>query len=256
MKSIVKSLDKALLNGALQGWWYRRAVAKTSLALESGAVHRIEIYNTLHQNPELPLLCDKYGSDKGNIDASTKPYVWPAHSYTELYGLLFAHRRAHVRRVFECGLGTNNPDLPSSMGVHGKPGASHRMWRDYFPNADVVGADIDRDVLFTEDRISTFYVDQTDAKSVRALWEQVGGDDFDLMIDDGLHTFDAGLCLFENSVHRLAKGGIYIIEDVNIFDLKRFKDVLGAAGHRVQVARLHRHQDERTNNNMVVVYKD
>jgi hypothetical protein len=77
----------------------------------------------------------------------------------------------------------------------------------------VFGADIDKDVLFTEDRIRTFYVDQRDPSSIRQLWASVGISEFDLMIDDGLHSFDAGVCLFENSFAHLKRGGIYIIED-------------------------------------------
>ena len=33
-------------------------------------------------------------------------------------------------RVLELGLGSNNPDVPSNMGVFGVPGASHRGWRE------------------------------------------------------------------------------------------------------------------------------
>ena len=56
--------------------------------------------------------------------------------------------------------------LKSSMGVNGQPGASLRMWKDYFPNASIFGCDIDRDVLFSEERIKTFHCDQTSAKSI------------------------------------------------------------------------------------------
>ena len=37
---------------------------------------------------------------------------------------------------------------------------------------------------------------------------------FDIMIDDAIHTFEANKTFFLNSVHKLSKNGIYIIEDV------------------------------------------
>jgi len=45
---------------------------------------------------------------------------------------------------------------------------------------------------------------------------------FVLMIDDGLHTFEAGICLFENSFAKLRERGLYIIEDVAAISLTRF----------------------------------
>ena len=49
----------------------------------------------------------------------------------------------------------------------GKPGASLRVWRDYFPNAIIYGADIDKDILFAEERIKTFYIDQLDPVAIK-----------------------------------------------------------------------------------------
>ena len=34
------------------------------------------------------------------------------------------------------------------MGIKGKPGASLRVWKDYFPNANIIGVDIDENILF------------------------------------------------------------------------------------------------------------
>jgi len=40
-------------------------------------------------------------------------------------------------------------------------------------------------------------------------------DNFDIIIEDGLHTFDANVCFFENSIHKLNQNGYYIIEDID-----------------------------------------
>ena len=101
-----------------------------------------------------------FGSDKGA----------PFHNYTVVYDRLFAPFRDKILTIFELGLGTSKVGAPSSMGPHGKPGASLRGWRTYFPYAQIFGADIDADILFEEDRIRTFWVDQRDREAVRALW--------------------------------------------------------------------------------------
>ena len=119
-----------------------------------------------------------------------------------------------MKLVFECGLGTNNPNLSGNMTVNGMPGASLKVWRDYFKNAQIYGADIDKDILFEEDRIKTFYVDQLNTASIEEMWKKIEIKNFDIIIDDGLHTTDANINLFLNSFKKLKKNGIYIIEDV------------------------------------------
>jgi hypothetical protein len=169
-------------------------------------------------------LCDKYGSDKGSLRNSSPFYWWPSHTYADYYSSLFAHCRNKVFNVFECGIGTNNPNLKSNMTINGRPGASLRVWRDYFPKANIIGVDIDKEILFKEERIETFVLDQTNEKSISNFWDKVEVNEFDLMVDDGLHKFSAGIKLFKNSVHRLASGGVYIIEDVNLHDLLSYRE--------------------------------
>jgi len=212
-------------------------------------------YYQKNKSSLLNTLCDQYGSDKGEITTDGHPYSWPSHSYADFIERLFGHCRHYVKAVFECGLGTNNPNLASSMGVNGKPGASHRMWRDYFPNAQIVGADIDRAVLFEEDRIETYPCDQTNADSIAAMWRQCNVDEFDLMIDDGLHTFEAGACLFSNSFQKLKNGGLYIIEDVNVYNLIEFKNFLGGKGLNYDLVNLYRKGLSLGDNSLVVIRK-
>jgi SAM-dependent methyltransferase len=146
----------------------------------------------------------KQGSDKGR-----------AHRYTSVYSALFRERYDEALRVFELGLGTNNPDAPSNMGVFGAPGASLRGWRQLFPQALVYGADIDRRILFQEDRIKTFYCDQLSPSSIRELWEHPElRDGADIIIEDGLHTLEANLAFLQASLHHLRPGGIYVTEDI------------------------------------------
>ena len=47
------------------------------------------------------------------------------------------------------------------------------------------------------------------------MWKSIDKDNFDLIIDDGLHEYEAAKNLFFESFHKLKKGGLYIIEDVS-----------------------------------------
>jgi hypothetical protein len=180
---------------------------------------------------------EKYGSDKGSVNNTTRS--WPPHNFAEIYSFLFGSRRHEILKVFEMGIGTNDLSLPSNMGSYGPSGASLRAWREYFPNALIVGADIDRSILFQEERIQTYYVDQLNKDSIGELWQLIGGGgNFDIMIDDGLHTVEAATNLFSYSIDFLKDNGTYIIEDVTVdrlnglikyFQAKPFKITLFSA---------------------------
>lgn len=168
---------------------------------------------------ELQILCDKYGSDKGSVFAKggVHPYYWMAHTFASVYELLFAPIRNEVKYVFECGIGTNNVDIPSNMTANANPGSSLFVWNEYFKSSivNVYGADIDRGVLFAKDKIKTFYMDQTNKNSIDEYFKKIENIKFDIMIDDGLHTSSAAITLFENSIQYLTPNGIYFIEDMN-----------------------------------------
>ncbi len=204
---------------------------------------------------ELAALCDKYGSDKGEIIKGPHPYAWPSHTYSDYYQRLWGHCRGNVKRVFECGLGSNNPNFPSSMGTLGRPGASLRVWRDYFPNAQIYGADIDKNILFSEERISTYYIDQLNPQAIAKCWLEIGDENFDFIIDDGLHTFEAGSCLFTHSIAKLSEGGIYVIEDVSVRDFKQYKEFFKAKNYLVDYVSLYRPKIALGDNNLLVIRK-
>ena len=196
--------------------------------LEFGTDRTYTTYFFENQKSEINALCDKFHTDKGGFDPKDKTYPWASHNYAYFYDDLFSHIRPYVRNLFEFGLGTNNVAFADNMTANGSPGASLRMWKEYFPLATISGADIDRDVLFQEERINTAYVDQLNPASFETLWAAHENTEFDIIIDDGLHTFEAGICTLENSFHKLRAGGIYIIEDVRVTSpvefLSYFKD--------------------------------
>ncbi len=139
---------------------------------------------------ELHGLFQKYGSDKGAQIEGPILHDGKPHSYASLYETLFASKRLNVRTILEVGIGTDG--TTNTMGKNYEPGASLRAWRDYFPSAQIYGGDIDRDVLFQDHRITTGYLDQTDGPSIDAFVAEVGLPELDIIVDDGLHTFEAG----------------------------------------------------------------
>lgn len=174
----------------------------------------------LYKSPtELCFTMQRYGSDKG----------LGHHNYTTLYHHLFQDIRGTTRKMFELGLGSLDPSITSNMC--GFPTAvscgSLRGWRSYFGNAHVYGADIDPKALAQEDRLSTYICDQTDPVSIAKMWANFPDEeDFDIIIDDGLHTFQANITFFEHSIHKLKKGGCFIIEDILRRDVPAFQDYL------------------------------
>lgn len=162
--------------------------------------------NEFRYGTQLCALMMAFGSDKGG----------PRHNYTTLYSKLFAAWKDEEIQLFELGIGTNNVNIPSNMGSEGVPGASLFAWKQYFPQGHIYGADIDKAILFNEERIKTYYCDQIDKKSIAEMFSKADFQDlsFDIMIDDGYHEFEHNLTFLANSIEKLKKGGIYIIEDL------------------------------------------
>lgn len=193
------------------------------------------------------------GSDKGS--------GW--HNYTIFYQEIFKEKRLDELNIFEVGLGTNNTSIPSNMGPEGKPGASLKGWKEYFSNSNIYGADIDKDILFEEERIKTFYCDQLNPGSILNMWDSpdLRDKEFDVIIDDGLHEFEANINFFRNSIHKLKKGGIFIIEDIHQVCLKEFKNALPSLGTEFgylsfELKEISNPENSSDNNLLIIKYKD
>ena len=91
-------------------------------------------------------------------------------------------------------------------------GYSLRMWREYFPvTCEVQGIDIDK----TELCDSTLDVSYGDSKNKD---EWLLYDNYDIIIDDGDHTFEGQIETAQVWIPKLNKNGLYIIEDVSGFN--------------------------------------
>ncbi len=149
-------------------------------------------------------LIDKYGSDKNG------------NQYTPIYQSIFHPLKNHNLNILEIGIGTMIPNVPSSMVGYGqiddyKPGASLKAFRDYFPNAQIYGGDVQPDCMFEEERIKTLLFDSTNANQCNSA---LGDLTFDIIIDDGLHEAQPQIDTFCNLFPRLKSGGYYFIEDI------------------------------------------
>jgi hypothetical protein len=198
---------------------------------------------------ELCNIMKNHGSDKGAD--------W--HNYTQIYSVLFNSLQNEVRQLFELGIGSVNPAIASHMKQIYSPGGSLRGWREFFPTAQIYAADIDKDILQPEERITKFYVDQTDAGVVKEMWNQVGKNNFDIIIDDGLHTYKANKTFFENSYTQLSDTGIFIIEDIPNNELNHFRTELATIARELdfdtRLLQL-KHNSNKTDNNIMIITKN
>src|SRR5258708_5129751 len=94
----------------------------------------------------------KYGADKS-------PQI--KHTYTPYYYDLLKDRRLSIKKVLEIGAGE---------------GAGLRMWRDFFPNAQIYSAESEDSRIIKEDRIEVLKCDQSKLEDLEALMAKIGSD--------------------------------------------------------------------------------
>jgi len=224
-------------------WHRQRLDNKRALRqLRRQADHFFTVSYLKNMRSELSHLCQKHGTDKGALNAADHP-MDIVHNYADFYEVIFSGMRRQVKHVLECGI---------------LRGESLRLWQEYFPNALVTGVDIDESALFSDERIETYQADQTDPESIKRFLEKVNGRQFNVIIDDGLHTTEAAITFFDNVIGNLADDGVYIIEDANPTML------LGVAEHLARhdekydakFVNLHRPGKPLENNSLAVITKN
>ncbi len=155
-------------------------------------------------------LAYKYGTDKC-------PQI--RHSYTVVYYDLFKDKAKFVKKVLEMGIGRSkrfknkNVRYDKRLKRYFHKGASLKMWRDFFPNAQIYGADIIPESIFEDKRIKTFLCDERKQEDLERLIENTGND-IDIFIDDGSHRLRDQIFMAETLLPLFKKDVIYVIEDV------------------------------------------
>jgi hypothetical protein len=153
----------------------------------------------------------------GNVLEKNKSDKSTTHDYHIFYSFIFNKLGLESEtNIFEVGLGTNNPNLVSTMFEFGRPGASLYAFAEYLPNANIYGADIDKDILFNTDRIKTCYLDQLDYETFDNVSNTFGKIKYDLIIDDGLHSIGANFNTLLFALENVNDNGWIVIEDIHI----------------------------------------
>ncbi|MFF5493938.1 hypothetical protein [Streptomyces aquilus] len=150
-----------------------------------------------------PTGIDAISDDLNKLAVHFKTDKWGAHRYTQHYQKHLQHLKNEEFNLLEIGIGGYNRP--------GQGGASLRMWKAFFPKAQIFGMDIQDKSHVDEDRITTFIGDQSDPSSLNAVADKIG--DLDVIIDDGSHRPPHVLTTFATLFPRLKDGGIYVVED-------------------------------------------
>lgn len=98
------------------------------------------------------------------------------------------------------------------IGVYN--GGSVKTWADYFPNATIVGIDINPDCArYAGDRVNIRIGDASDADFMFDVIAEFGKPT--IVIDDGSHRWDHQIASLQMLFPLLRPGGVFIVEDLD-----------------------------------------
>jgi hypothetical protein len=133
---------------------------------------------------ELSKLALKHGTDK-----------FKRHNYTEIYFDFFKYLKNNKIKLLELGI---------------LNGDSLRMWREWFPNAEITGVDHNIKNLKPIDNVNII---KSNTQTID-ICRDLNNEEFDIIIDDADHHPYQQLITLWNTWPLLKKDGLYIIEDV------------------------------------------
>ena len=224
--------------------------------------HKYTSYYLKKDNNELSNICQKYLANKGYNNTQLKDSDFRLEffqNYSDYYSEIFHQNKDNIKNVLELGIGSidrNNIYNMNMLGENYKSGASLRVWRDYFKNAEIFGADIDKETLFDEDRITTSYVDQSNPKSILEMFNKFKVKEYDIIIDDGCHRFDETIIFFNNAINKLSNKGIYIIEDIIPSQRKKFLKFFKPLNFQVKLINFDRPKKNILSNCLITIRKN
>lgn len=142
-------------------------------------------------------LAQRYGTDKSSLH----------HNYVEVYDQYLAQRRQDPITVLELGIGGHEDP---TIG-----GASLRMWADYFPQATIIGLDVEEKHLdFGRQRVHIYKGSQDDQGLLEAIAAEHGS--FDVVIDDASHVSSLTVAAFKAAYPLIKPSGLYWCEDTHM----------------------------------------
>ena len=136
--------------------------------------------------------CNLHGCDKGD-----------GYDYSNHYASFYENWFSKIRqqRIDICEIGIFE-------------GASLKCYYDYFPNAKILGLDINADKTHhRNDRVYTDVLDQSKEQDLIDFANKYI-EKFDIVLDDGSHDIEHQQLTFGKLFKTVKPGGIYIIEDL------------------------------------------
>jgi hypothetical protein len=121
------------------------------------------------------------------------------HNYCEKYEKWLPFNRLEPLTILEIGV------------LHGD---SLSTWREYFPNATIVGIDIEPSCKQYENLDKKVFVEigsQDDPEFLKTVAQKWGP--FDMILDDGSHINRHVIISFNNLIDYVKPEGVYVIED-------------------------------------------
>lgn len=143
---------------------------------------------------ELEEIGKRHGSDK-----------WSGHFYAEPYSSHLGSLRHEAVNLLEIGVGGYNDP---HTGGH-----SLRAWKEYLPNAQIIGLDYYDKTPLQEERIHIYQGSQADPVALAKIISDYPAG-FDIVIDDGSHRNEHVISSMYMLWQYVNDGGWYIIEDL------------------------------------------
>lgn len=128
---------------------------------------------------------------------------WGTHRYTPHYQRHLEHLRRTRFTLLEIGIG--------GYARERQGGASLRMWKHFFPRAQIVGLDIEDKSFVEKARIHTYQGSQVDEALLRRIVDEA--DNLLVVVDDGSHRPEHIRESFRILFPLLPDGAVYAIED-------------------------------------------
>jgi len=143
------------------------------------------------------MILNKIG-EKFGCDKCDQYHTFKGETYFDVYERYFSRLREEEITFLEFGV---------------RDGASLAAWLEYFPNARIVGIDIQPECKrVVHDRLSIEIGSQDDPVFVKNICEKYGP--FDIVLDDASHINELSIASFNLVSSTVKDGGFYIIEDL------------------------------------------
>ena len=161
-------------------------------------------------------LGEKYSSDKSPFNKNKIDFH--RHVYTPIYDMLFSPLREKKINFAEFGILDNS---------------SIRMWREFFPYANIYAFDNRDDILLNakSQNLKNVIYKKLDVGDINQIKEQFSnlqkkGVKFDIILDDSSHVFEHQINIIKGCAKFMKKSGLLLIEDIyrdkSNFSLKNY----------------------------------